>query len=248
VVTVIDSDTFTIPKATVSGSGVGSFISPNLIIVGGNSSVTAATISSSINQEGTYVASVSGSDITLVYTNLSTTFSSTNVNGFITNSALQGIRFDSVPSSDYNSETGITEPLFLENSLVDIIQKEAGHQIRGFDILIPSGGLISNTDIYFNYSQIPDELVVGDYMCLANECIIPQIPSDLHTALTEKAAARILSAIGDVEGLGTLTMKMAETSKAQAHLIDNRVEGAPIKINTNHTMLRFQKWTYRRRF
>jgi hypothetical protein len=77
--------------------------------------------------------------------------------------------------------------------------------------------------------------------------IIPQIPSDLHNALAERTCARILAAIGDQQGLQVNMAKIAEINQSQNYLIDNRVEGAPVKINTKNSPLYWNKRITRRR-
>ncbi|NBX74721.1 MAG: hypothetical protein EBQ89_10570 [Alphaproteobacteria bacterium] len=90
-------------------------------------------------------------------------------------------------------------------------------------------------------------LKVGDYICLANESIIPQIPPDLHTVLAERTAARILAAIGDQAGLAVANQKIAEMELRQGNVLDQRVEGAPEKITARHSLLRYGKMGVRRR-
>ena len=82
---------------------------------------------------------------------------------------------------------------------------------------------------------------------MANECIIPQIPPDLHNALAERTAARILAAIGDTEGLGVANAKLQEIEARQGTLLDGRVEGAPQKITARHSLLRYGKMGTRKR-
>jgi molybdopterin-biosynthesis enzyme MoeA-like protein len=85
--------------------------------------------------------------------------------------------------------------------------------------------------------DIPSALIVGDYICLANECIIPGIPSDLHEVLAERVSARIQRALGDTAGLQATMQKVGEMETNQAKLIDNRTEGTPQKVLGRHTML-----------
>jgi len=131
-------------------------------------------------------------------------------------------------------------------SIIDFLETDGGHKIKGYDIKIGKNA-ISGNKITFNLEQVPISLVVGDYICLAGECIIPQIPSDLHNALAERTCARILAAIGDQQGLQINMAKIAEINQNQSYLIDNRVEGAPIKINTKNSPLYWNKKVTRRR-
>lgn len=47
------------------------------------------------------------------------------------------------------------------------------------------------------FSTATTGLVAGDYVCLAGETPIPQIPVELHPLLAERVAARALHALGD---------------------------------------------------
>lgn len=87
-------------------------------------------------------------------------------------------------------------------------------------------------------SDIPDALRVGDHIALAEQCAIPQIPSDLHVFLAQKTAERILEAQGDVEGLKLAQQKSAEMEVRAGTIIDNRVEESPVKLVNRNGILR----------
>jgi len=44
----------------------------------------------------------------------------------------------------------------------------------------------------------------------SNQCIIPQIPPELHSGLAERTAARILASLGDMSGLQASNAKIQE--------------------------------------
>lgn len=125
-------------------------------------------------------------------------------------------------------------------SLVDFLQTNTGHRTYSYDVVVPING-VSGTSLLFPRSGIPSDFIDGDYICSANECIIPQIPSDLHNGLAERTCARILAALGDQNGLAASQAKIQEIDQRQGTLMDNRVEGAPRKVNARHSLLRFGK-------
>lgn len=141
-------------------------------------------------------------------------------------SDLTTITFDSVPSNIVNS------------SYVDFLQTKSGHKTHSYDVLLATNAISSNT-ITFDADDIPSGLIVGDYVCLANECIIPQIPSDLHNGLAERTSARILASLGDSEGLQVVNQKIQEIDARQGTLLDNRAESSPLKVTARHSLLRF---------
>jgi len=127
-----------------------------------------------------------------------------------------------------------------DGSLVDILQADGGHTTYAIDVKLASGA-VSSTSITLNESNLSDNFVLGDYICLQYQCIIPQIPTDLHILLAERTAARLLQSIGDREGLKEVKEKLGDYEARQATLIDSRVEGAPQKIFNRHSLLRIGK-------
>jgi len=87
-------------------------------------------------------------------------------------------------------------------------------------------------------SILPSTLAVGDYINVECECIVPQVPADLHVVLAHRVAARCLEALGDTEGLSNANKKLAEMEDKTTNLIDSRVEESPKKIVNRHGILR----------
>jgi hypothetical protein len=87
-------------------------------------------------------------------------------------------------------------------------------------------------------SEIPFFLAVGDHVALAEQCCIPQIPSDLHVYLAQKTAERILESQGDAQGLALAQQKSKEMEFRAGTIIDNRVEESPPKLVNRHGILR----------
>lgn len=227
----------------------------NQFLIGGTSIITAMNLATAIMNTGAVTSASSGSPstaiVTIGYNVLSTTFTTANSAGAETLGLVvqvgQGVQFVDIPATWQNPVTLITEPLFVNNILVDFLQTKPGHKIKTFDILIPSNG-ISGTTINFSEGDVPSDLIIGDYVCLANECIIPGIPPDLHNGLAERAAARILAAIGDQIGLGMSQQKIADIDARQGNLLDNRVDGSPLKVLNRKSLLRYGKLTSGRRY
>lgn len=166
---------------------------------------------------------------------------------FIIPQTTSGIEFLTLPSTYTNPITNIMEPLFVNGVTVDFLQTKPGHRIENYDVMIPNNGISGNI-ITFNSIDIPISAIVGDYICLSNECVIPYLPPDLHNVLAERTAARILSAMGDQTGLAASIEKIKEMEFKTGELVDNRVEDSPKKINARHSLLRYAKSSYRRRY
>ena len=209
--------------------------------IGATDSATANNLQIAINANSSYTATtISGSNVVVIsYPLLEAAFASYTTGNIpspgIVVESTQTIVFDQIPSNITNG------------SLVDFLQTRPGHKIREYDILIPSSG-ISGTSIAFTATDVPADLVVGDYVCSQNECIIPQVPPELHNGLAERAAARVLAAMGDQAGLAAANAKIAEIAQREGTLLDNRVDGSPRKITNKHSLLRFGRIGTRRRF
>lgn len=132
----------------------------------------------------------------------------------------------------------------LSNEL-DLIRTKPPHNTLALD-LTPTGLNSITKIISFNPDDLPSGLAVGDQIALAGETIVPQVPSDLHSMLAQRTAARCLEALGDVQGLQTANAKISEMELKTGMIIDNRVEDAPQKIVNKHSMLKRKKlyWRY----
>ncbi len=232
-------------------TAVASSPSTNEFVIGASDIATATNLAVAINTNGVAVASngtPSTATVTLLFTSLSVSqsVSTSNASGFVVPSDIQMIKFDQVPSTYQDPVTFATEALYVNGVDVDFLQTNPGHRTYGIDVTIPTNG-ISGTTISFDVNDVPDTIIVGDYICLANECIIPQIPPDLHQQLAQRAATMIMAAMGDQAGQQASMVKVQEMEKKAISLLDARVEGSPLKIAPKNSILRFQGFGNRRR-
>lgn len=65
--------------------------------------------------------------------------------------------------------------------------------------------------------------------------------------LGERTAARILASLGDRESLMDAQKKIDRLEMKQATIIDNRVEGAPLKVTNRNGLLNSAKVKFGRR-
>lgn len=205
--------------------------------IGASSVASASNLVNAINSQDEISASngsPASTTIAVLYQDQEIEFTTDNSIAFGI-SIKQGIKFDNVPSNIAN------------NSYIDFLETKGGHKTYTYDIKVPSNSVSSNI-IYFNDSQVPPRFIVGDYICSVNECIIPQIPSDLHPGLAERTCARILASMSDQQGLQNVNEKIQEFDKRTTELINNRSDAHPQKVLARHSILRYQKFSYRRRF
>jgi len=126
---------------------------------------------------------------------------------------------------------------FAGSPEMDFVQFKAANQVLGFDIQPLT--VDSNTKtVTFTPTDLPSHLTAGDYLTVAQETIVPQLPVELHAVLCQRVAVAALEALGDHEGKMSAEARLEKMEKATTDIIDNRVEGAPEKINNRHGALR----------
>jgi hypothetical protein len=136
------------------------------------------------------------------------------------------ITLSSLPSgySVYVSGTSNTV-----NTTFDFVKAKSPHNILDIDLPIISINT-STKVVNIDPSYIPKDLEIGDFMPLAGQSCIPNIPTELHMVLAQRVAQRVLEALGDTEGLNNATAKIVEMESKLTTMMDNRVEGAPRKV------------------
>jgi len=265
IVTVLSPTTFTIPVEIATSGTTGTFTCLNQFQIAATGTLTAANLATSINSLGLPDTAIALSNVvTVSFPNIYTILGCPNTTGFIipstystvnqvTNATI-GINFQSLPTTYTDQETNETSSLFTPGAMIDFLQTNPGHRTYKYDVIIPPNG-ISGTTITIPQSSllipsgtvntIPNvgiqymlsPLIPGDYICLANECIIPQIPPDLHNGLAERTSARILAALGDQAGLQASNQKIAEIEQRQGNLMSTRDDGNVQKVSGRHSLL-----------
>jgi hypothetical protein len=220
--------------------------------IAGSDIATANNLVAAINLNGLAGTASNGSPatslVTISFNNIlmSQGLITSNPTAFIIPVNIQAIQFDQLPSTYQDPITFVTTPLYTTGVTVDFLQTNPGHRTYAIDVPVPLNS-ISGTTINFVLGVVPTNIFVGDYIALANECIIPQIPPDLHTSLAQRTATMILGALGDQAGLQASALKVQEMEKKQISLLDARVEGSALKIANKKSLLRFQGMGSRRR-
>jgi len=225
--TIVSGDTITI-GTHVTTAGVD-------FAIGANSAATAANLSAYLGTltEHNLTSKVSSNIVSVSYTTRSLTFSTTNSAGFAIQTSIT-VDTTTMPSS------------IVAGGLVDILQTDGGHSTLAFDVLLASNS-VSSSSITLSESQLPADFIVGDYICAQYECIVPQVPTDLHNLLAERTCARILESLGDKEGLQAANAKISNLESKQATILDSRVEGSPMKVLNRTGLLRSSRIRFGRR-
>jgi hypothetical protein len=146
-----------------------------------------------------------------------------------------------------NGATGAnTVPLNITiNDEIDFIKGKSTNKTYSFDIS-PASVSASGGTITFDPNNIPDQLVVGDWICNAGETVIPQVPPELHVMLAQAVAYRVLESLGDTQGLANANQKLAEMEQKLLSVIDSRVESPFRKIALSNGLLNRSRYRRRR--
>ena len=118
--------------------------------------------------------------------------------------------------------------------------KRSPNKIRGYDLTPVSVTTGTTGSIVFALSDIEDfvnDIKVGDYVTVAEETPVPNIPTEMHPMLAQATAIHILEALGDTEALSNAEKRMMKMVNSVQTLIDDRVELAPKKIKPRHSTL-----------
>lgn len=134
------------------------------------------------------------------------------------------IQFSSIPAA------------FSSLAELDFVQEKSPNKILAFDIPVTSV-TISTKTITVNPASIPSRLSVGDWVCPTETSPYPNVPTEMHPLLAQRAAIFILEALGDNENLGSAKSKLSQMEKSIQKILDDRVEGAPRKIKSRHGFL-----------
>lgn len=107
----------------------------------------------------------------------------------------------------------------------------------GFDMLAMDQAITGISSTTISFAALPSTLLVGDYLSLARESAVPQIPEELHPLLAQRVAVKALEAIGDNEKMLIAAKKTEEMEMAANKLMASRVEGEAKKIKNSSGLL-----------
>lgn len=125
-----------------------------------------------------------------------------------------------------NTVTVDTVPSNIDSTvLVDVIQSLPNHKTVTFDQTVNVNSLTNE----ITFSSIPEDMVVGDYICVAGETPTPQIPVDVLPILEQSVVCKVLESIGDTEGLKNAYARLTKLEERLFKIIDNRIE-APSRV------------------
>lgn len=135
------------------------------------------------------------------------------------------VTVSSIPSTFTTSET------------YDIVQNSP----QMFDSLLDGGAVTAISmlagTITFAAGTVPDDLATGDWICLAGQSPIPQIPySPGFDLLLQLSAAKCLEIHGDTQGFNVAMSQAADMKNYFISVITPRVDGSVIRLTTPNSL------------
>ena len=119
---------------------------------------------------------------------------------------------------------------FSSNVKYDFIRGKAGFDLLAKDL---SCTLVANVAT-FTLTDIPSELQIGDYLCLADTSPVPQIPVEWFSYLAQHTAALVLESLGDMEAAKKVEARLGRMRANALSLISPRIERVGKAIKTDY--------------
>lgn len=117
---------------------------------------------------------------------------------------------------------------FQAGVAVDFIQGVSGSSILGYD-LMPTN--VTGSQLTFaTAAELPTNLAVGDYVALAQQTPVIQMPDEVVPYMETMTAKRVLYAVSDFDGENQLTQTAADELRELLKILQPRNEGALKKI------------------
>lgn len=109
---------------------------------------------------------------------------------------------------------------FTDGTSYDFIKSKSGFDTLAMDQVADiTGNVLTFED------DVPNDLEVGDYVALAGQSPIPQLPVELHPLLAQRTVVKVLESAGDPKAEFARNMCEAERQSAVNNLIQDRSEG-----------------------
>lgn len=137
------------------------------------------------------------------------------------------ITFASVPATWSDSDT------------FDAIEGTPSFDWLGADLT--ASNVVTGASGTITFDSVSSELAAGDYVALAGETPVPQIPAELHPLLISATVARALEVVGDRAAFAAATQAVVRQSAQASQLLEPRVEGAARRVVNWHSPLRSRR-------
>lgn len=125
------------------------------------------------------------------------------------------------------------------NTSVDLVQNNNPYDLLQYDETVAG---VSGTTVTMT-NALPDDLAVGDWVCLAGQAPVPMIPEEMHPVLVQSALVACLASKKD--GYFEKEALILERVKQDAiRMLDPRVESSSIKFRSGRLLGYFSNRWY----
>jgi len=145
--------------------------------------------------------------------------------GIATNGSTTTLTFDSLPNS------------FTSGSLYDLVSSAGNFTALALDLSVNSKD--ATTIVYNGTPQVG--LAIGDYVCLAGETCIAQIPIELHDLLAQATAYQLASSTGSAR-VGAIAQALKELREQLTIILSPRSDGSARPIVNRSSLGRWGGW------
>lgn len=138
-----------------------------------------------------------------------------------------------ITSVGANSVTVATVPSnIMVGSNADIVTTRSGYETTQFDLSVSTivGGTVT-------FSSVITNVHVGDYLCLAEESPIVQLPENCRLFMIERVAYRIFASWGKIDQANQSLLIQQDMLNDLTKGLTNRAT-EPVKLIRRHSMLR----------
>lgn len=125
---------------------------------------------------------------------------------------------------------------FTGTATYDLVRGAPGFECMDVDRAATTGTLT------MTFSSLPNGVAAGDYVALAGQSPIPQIPVELHPFLVQRTVVKVLEALGDREGMGAAQSKAQELEADARILLSPRVDGEAKRVTNRSSPFRRRSW------
>jgi hypothetical protein len=140
-------------------------------------------------------------------------------------------------SNDYVLTVNEIPSVFTVGATVDITDKKKPFGLCVVDSTITAINQISK-QITITRQATDENISVDCVLSLSEECIVPQIPVEVHSLLAQRVVCRCLESLGVKEDLSTAMARVSEMESKLQGVLSERVEGAPLKIISKRGFLK----------
>lgn len=109
---------------------------------------------------------------------------------------------------------------------IDFVQNNNPYDLLDMDAVVAN---ISGTTLTF--SSLPDGLAVGDWICLASQSPVPQVPEELHAVLVQSGLVKALSSKQDKKYQDELAA-LDRVMETAINMLDPRVKNSSSKMRS----------------